>query len=623
MSDGTPMQSPESIRAQECRPELTGRMPRFITSQDAVTLGGLFRERVARSANGVGFRGYDPQAEDWRDFTWSQMAEQAARWQDAMLAEGLAPGDRVAVMMCNRCEWVMFDQAALALGLVTVPVYANDRGGNVSYILQDSGSRLLVIGGQEEWQSLEPILHEIPNVLRIISVNPLSADITDARVTTLADWLPEQGGPLRASTARGDDLASIVYTSGTTGYPKGVMLSHRNMLTNAEAAVRTIDLHESQVILSFLPLSHTLERTVGYYLSVMLGLTTVYTRSIAQLGEDLMIVRPHALVSVPRIYERIYSKVMSGLEQKGESAKRLFNLAVKVGWRRFLYAQGRAGWSPLLLLWPLLERLVARKLTARLGGRLRLAVSGGAALVPEVSRTFIGLGVPIMQGYGLTESSPIISCNRANDNVPESVGRAVDDVEVRIGDHDELLAKGPNIMLGYWNNQESSGRVVDDAGWLHTGDKARIDPQGHIYITGRIKEIIVLSNGEKVSPVDLELAISMDPMIEQVMVVGEQKPFLSALCILDPEQWQRFAPTIGVDPNQPRVLEQPEVERAVLDRIAELMQQFPGYARILRVYLSLEPWSVENGLMTPTLKLRRTKVLERLEEPVAKLYQGH
>lgn len=611
------------MRAQECRPELTGRKPRFITSQEAVTLGGLFRERVARSADGVGFRCYDPAAEVWQDTTWSQMAQQVARWQDAMAEEGLAPGDRVAIMMCNRCEWVMFDQAALALGLVTVPVYANDRGGNVSYILQDSGSRLLVIGGQEEWERLEPVLHEMPDVQRIISVNPLGTEISDTRVMMLADWLPEQGGALRISQARSDDLASIVYTSGTTGFPKGVMLSHRNMLSNAEAAIRTVDLHESHVILSFLPLSHTLERTVGYYLSVMVGMTTVYTRSIALLAEDLATIRPHALVSVPRIYERIYAKVMSGLEQKGDKAKKLFELAVKVGWRRFLYRQGRARWSPALLLWPLLERLVARKLTDRLGGRLRVAVSGGAALAPDVSRTFIGLGIPILQGYGLTESSPIISCNRVNDNVPESVGRVVDDVEVKIGDNEELLARGPNIMLGYWNNRESSGRVVDEAGWLHSGDKARIDAQGHIYITGRIKEIIVLSNGEKVSPMDLEMAISMDPLIEQVMVVGEQRPFLSALCILDPDHWQSFAPTVGVNPNQPRVLEQPEVERAVLDRIAEQMQQFPGYARILRVHLSLEPWSVENGLMTPTLKLKRAKVLEQLEEPVARLYQGH
>jgi long-chain acyl-CoA synthetase len=617
------MESRDEIQAQKSQPDAAGMMQRIITSEEAVTLGGLFRQRVARSADKVGFRHYDGDMQGWRDLTWSQMADQVARWQDAMVKEGLAPGDRVAVMMRNCCEWVMFDQAALALGLITVPIYADDRGGNVSYILRDSGSRLLVIGGQEEWERIEPELRQMPDVQRIVNVKPLTTSCSDVRVMALGDWLPEQGGPLQASSARSDDLASIVYTSGTTGFPKGVMLSHGNMLSNAEAAARQVDLGESDVILSFLPLSHTLERTVGYYFSVMVGVTITYARSTALLAEDLLTIRPTALVSVPRIYERVYAKVMAGLEEKGDKARRLFELAVEVGWKRFLYRQGRASWSPSLLLWPLLERLVARKITDRLGGRLQVAVSGGAALVPRISRAFIGLGVPILQGYGLTESSPIITCNRPHDNVPESVGLPVDGVEVKIGEHEELLARGPNIMLGYWNNQEASGRVVDDEGWLHSGDKARIGEQGHIYITGRIKEIIVLSNGEKVSPVDMEMAITMDPLIEQVMVVGEQKPYLSAICILNPDIWQTVAPSLGIDANQPRVLERPEVENAVLARIAEQVKMFPGYARILRIHLSFEPWSVENGLMTPTLKLKRNKVMEKLAEPVAKLYEGH
>lgn len=597
--------------------------PRFITSQEAVSLGGLFRQRVAQTPEVVGFRYYAAERAAWQDLTWHQMASEVARWQDAMAAEGLAPGERVAVMMRNCCEWVMFDQAALALELITVPIYADDRGGNVAYITQDSGSRLLVIGGQEEWERIEEVLQEMPSVQRIVCVSPLQGKVSDPRVTDLEDWLPAKGGPLRASQAGSDDLASIVYTSGTTGFPKGVMLSHGNMLSNAEAAARQVDLGESDLILSFLPLSHTLERTVGYYFSVMVGMTIAYARSTALLGEDLLSIRPTALVSVPRIYERVHGKVMAGLEQKGPKARQLFAFAVAVGWKRFLYRQGRAGWDVTLLLWPLLERLVARKITSRLGGRLRVAVSGGAALVPQISRIFIGLGVPILQGYGLTESSPIISCNSLHDNVPESVGRAVEGVEVKIGDHDELLARGPNIMLGYWNNQEASGRVVDAEGWLHTGDKARIDDTGHIYITGRIKEIIVLSNGEKVSPVDMEMAITLDPLIEQVMVVGEQKPYLSAICILNPDHWQDFATSIGIEPNRPRVLELAEVENALLARIAKQVSTFPGYARILRVHLSFEPWSVENGLMTPTLKLKRAKVMERLAEPVAKLYSGH
>jgi long-chain acyl-CoA synthetase len=617
------MQNRKQMREKQDESDSVGMTTRFITTQEAVTLGGLFRQRVARTPDAVGFRYYDPDSAVWRDLTWYRMATEVARWQDAMIAEGLVAGDRVAVMMRNCCEWVMFDQAALALGLITVPIYADDRGGNVAFIAQDSGSRLLVLGGQEEWERIAPVIHEMPAVQRIVCVKPLQAIISDSRLTALEDWLPEKGGTLRASDAGSDDLASIVYTSGTTGFPKGVMLSHGNMLSNAEAAARTVDLCETDLILSFLPLSHTLERTVGYYFSVMVGMTIAYARSTSLLAEDFLTIRPTALVSVPRIYERVYGKVMAGLEQKGAMAKRLFELAVAVGSQRFLYRQGRAGWRPTLLLWPLLERLVARKITSRLGGRLRVAVSGGAALVPQISRAFIGLGVPILQGYGLTESSPIISCNRLHDNVPESVGRAVAGVEVKISANEELLARGPNIMLGYWNNQEASGRVVDDTGWLHSGDKARIDDEGHIYITGRIKEIIVLSNGEKVSPVDMEMAITMDPLIEQVMIVGEQKPYLSAICILNPDHWQAFAASIGIDPDQHRVLERPEVENALLARIGEQVSMFPGYARILRVHLSLEPWSVENGLMTPTLKLKRTKVMEKLSEPIANLYVGH
>jgi long-chain acyl-CoA synthetase len=616
-----PMQS--RVPMQQDRPETTGLKPHVISVEEAVTLGGLFQRRVARSPDAVGYCYFDHEGQAWKDITWSQMARQVARWQDAMLQEGLSAGDRVAVMMRNCTKWVMFDQAALALGLVTVPIYADDRGGNVSYILRDSGSRLLVIGDQEEWACIKPELGAMPDVQRIVLAKSVEGPVNDDRVIELEEWLPKKGGALRASGAQSDDLASIVYTSGTTGFPKGVMLSHKNMLSNAEAASRVADLGESDLGLSFLPLSHTLERTLGYYFAVMVGMTTAYARSVAQLAEDLQTIRPTTLISVPRIYERVYAKVMAGIEEKGTMAKRLFALAVKVGWKRFLYLQGRAGWTPSLLLWPLLDRLVARKLIDKLGGRVRVAVSGGAALVPQISQAFIGLGLPILQGYGLTESSPVISCNRPNDNVPESVGCVLDGVEVKIGDNDELLARGPNIMMGYWNNQDANGRVLDTDGWLHTGDKARIDEEGHVYITGRIKEIIVLSNGEKVSPADMEMAITMDPLIEQVMVVGEQRPYLSAICILDPEYWKGFAPSIGVDPNQPGVLKLPEVENAVLARIAEQIQMFPGYARILRVHLSFEPWSIENGLMTPTHKLKRAQVMKQLEAPVAKLYSGH
>lgn len=597
--------------------------PNVITVKEAGTLGGLFRARVARSADRVAYRYFDEGNGEWRDTTWRQMAAEVGRWQSAMEKEGLQAGDRVAVMMRNCREWVMFDQAALALGLVTVPIYADDRGGNVAYILHDAGAKLLLISGTEEWERIADVRQEMLGVKRIVTVRGLGIPLPDDRLKTLNEWLPQEASEVRDSKANPNELATIVYTSGTTGFPKGVMLSHNNILTNAYAGTQLIDLDESDMLLSFLPLSHTLERTAGYYFPMMMGAAVAYARSIPLLGEDLQTIRPTALISVPRIYERVYAKIMAGLEEKGGLAKKLFFAAVNVGWARFLNEQGRTGWTPKLLAWPLLKALVAGKITEKLGGRLKVAVSGGAPLTPEIARTFLGLGVPILQGYGLTESSPVIAANRIDDNVPESVGTVVIDVEAKVGENDELLARGPNIMLGYWNNPEATKQVISEDGWLRTGDKARIDEGGHIYITGRIKEIIVLSNGEKVSPADMEMAIAMDPLIEQVMIIGEQRPYLSALCVLDQERWREFAKEQGLNADDPSLLDSEAVHQAVLARIAEQVRMFPGYAQVRRIHLSLEPWTVDNGLLTPTLKLKRAKVIEKLASPVGELYKGH
>jgi long-chain acyl-CoA synthetase len=381
-----------------------------------------------------------------------------------------------------------------------------------------------------------------------------------------------------------------------------------------------LDCYEEDKFLSFLPLSHTLERTAGYYLPIMAGASVAFSRSVAQLGDDLMKVRPTAIIAVPRIFEKVYGRIKDQLKKKSPFARRLFALAVTVGWARFEYQQGRAGWSPKLLLWPLLERVVARNVVAKLGGRLRLAVSGGAPLSPEIARVFIGLGIPIVQGYGLTETSPVISVNSLEENIPASVGLPIRGTEVKIGENDELLVKGPGVMLGYWNNHKATTETIDPDGWLHTGDQARIGEEGHIFITGRIKDILVLSNGEKIPPADMELVIALDPLIDQVMVVGEGRPYLTALVVLDPEQWKALAGELELDPDDPASLHEKRVQNAVLQRIKASLKDFPGYAKIRKVHLSLEPWTIEAGLITPTLKVKRPKVLERFAGEVEALY---
>lgn len=587
------------------------------------SLCGLFRARVAANPDQVAYRQFDDIRNSWVSFTWTQVAAQVARWQAALAKEGLVPGDRVAVMLKNCVEWVIFDQAALALGLVTVPLYLDDRPDNAAYILNDSGAKLLLVEGKFQHKKLAEITSSATTLQHIVSLVPPENGQANwsTRWVVAAGWLAAAADtPLSEHPLSPDLLASIVYTSGTTGRPKGVMLTHENMLLNAVAAAEFADFGPHPVFLSFLPLSHMFERTAGYYLPMLLGAEVAYARSIAQLANDLQLIRPTVLISVPRIYERVYGRIQDGLSKKNLLARLLFNLAVRVGWRRFEHVEGRASWHPELLLWPLLNKLVAGNVTEKLGGRLELAISGGAALSPEIARMFIGLGVPIYQGYGLTETSPVVCCNRPGDNLPSSIGKPLPEIGVRIGDNDELLTRSRCVMRGYWQNEEATREMIDADGWVHTGDKASVDASGHYTIVGRIKDIIVLSNGEKVPPTDMESAILLDPLFEQVMIVGEGKPYLAALTVLNEEHWQAFAANLEVDPKQPSALRDPKVIKALTRRVAHHLKHFPGYAQVRRMHLDLTPWTVDDGLLTPTLKIKRNQVLNRYRAAVEAMY---
>lgn len=587
------------------------------------TLCGLFRARVAATPDQVAYRQFDEVRDTWVSFTWAQVATEVARWQAALTKEGLVPGDRVAVMLKNSVEWVIFDQAALALGLVTVPLYLDDRPESAAYILNHSGTRLLLVEGKFQHKKLAEIAGSATTLQHIVSLTAPEGGLVDwsTRFVVAADWLAAaEGTPVPKRHLTPDLLVSIVYTSGTTGRPKGVMLTHDNLLWNAFYASQCADFDPHEVFLSFLPMSHTLERTGGYYLPMLVGAEVVYARSIAQLAQDLLAIRPTVLISVPRIYERVYGRIQDSLEKKGILARLVFRLAVRVGWHRFECSQGRARWSPEQLLWPVLDRRVAGNVTEKLGGRLRLAISGGAALSPEIARTFVGLGVPIIQGYGLTETSPVVCVNRPESNIPSSIGPPLPGIEVKIGDNDELLTRSRCIMRGYWQDEAATRAMIDSEGWLHSGDQATMDVWGHFHITGRIKDIIVLNNGEKVPPTDMESAILLDPLFEQVMVVGEGKPYLAALTVLNEAHWQEFAAHLNVDPRHPGALRDPKVMKALTHRVAHHLKHFPGYAQIRRLHPELKPWTLEDGLLTPTLKIKRNQVLDRYRAAVEAMY---
>ena len=609
-----------------------------ITPEQAGTLHGLFVERVSRTPDKVAYRYFSSditpasghesslklrfQQDAWRDLTWREMQGEVARWQAALAGLGLQPGDRVAIMSRNCPQWVMFEQAAMSLGLVVVPLYTVDRPDNIAYIINDAEVKMLLFENAEQWQALRTVIGQLGCVQRLVSLDRIAGH-DEPRLKCAEDWLPAQAKMGWERVRDRDTLATIMYTSGTTGKPKGVMLSHRNIVENAYAGLQTFPVTTDDIFLSFLPLSHAFERTVGYYMAMMAGATVAYARSIPLLADDLIIIRPTIMVAVPRIYERIYNAIHAKLEAAPPLRHKLFTLAVDVGWDRFEYRQGRGGWTPKLLLWPLLKHLVADKVMDRLGGRLRLSISGGAALPPKVSRLFIALGLPLVQGYGLTETSPVVSVNRADNNYPASIGPPLPGIEVRIGEQNALLVKGSCNMLGYWHNPEATRAMIDADGWLNTGDTATIGESGHIYITGRLKEIIVLSNGEKVPPANMEEAILRDHLLDQVMVHGEGHPYLIALAVLNPDAWLQFAKAVGVRADMPEALTDSRIQAGVLQRISNNLRDFPGYANVRRVLLLQEPWSIDNGLLTPTLKVKRAKVVEKYAAQIKKLYDGH
>ncbi len=573
----------------------------------------------------MAYQSYDLSTGRWLDYTWAQIEREVARWQAALSKEGLAPGDRVAIMLRNCPEWVIFDQAALGLGLVVVPLYAEDRAENAVYILSDSGARLLLLDDFKQWKTIYQSCEQTNDLARVVTIESFknnSGQVEDGPVVSLCDWLPEKFGEMQHGNHNPSDLATIIYTSGTSGRPKGVMLSHHNLLSSANSCSQVVPVWQNDLFLSFLPLSHVFERTVGYYLAILGGVTVAYARSIQELKDDLVTVRPSLLISVPRVYERFYAAIHAKLAEKSSLSRLIFNLAVEVGYSRFEFEQQRGPWKISHLLWPLLDKLVAKEVLGKLGGRLRLAMGGGAALASNVSRMFIGLGLPILQGYGMTECC--ITCvNRLNNNVPSSVGHALPDVEVKLGENNALLIHGPSVMLGYWNNPEATNSVLSQDGWLNSGDMAHIDESGRITITGRLKEIIVMSNGEKIPPVDMEAAIMRDPLFEQVMLIGEGRSYLSVLVVLDPNTWASLSAQHNLDPEPHNLIQDEKVEKIVLGRIAHQIREFPGYAKIHRAALVPEPWTAENGMLTSTLKLRREQVMDRYKEEVSKLYEGH
>lgn len=564
----------------------------------------------------------------YQPILWDEVTQQIDAFSRSLLGLGLQSGDRCAIMSPNCPEWVYADLGGMSIGGISVPVYHTEGLPSVLHILDDSGSRFLFLHSPVVGEDMIPRLPELKNLERIILLegkvdHPLFLSMDE--FFAAGEPIPqEQVDALRGA---GDDeaVATLVYTSGTTGRPKGAMLSHRNILSNIAAARQLFDIGPNDVCLSFLPLSHIFERMAGYYFMLHQGAVIAYAENFDSVPANLLEVRPTILISVPRLYEKLYARVMERGLSSPWLKKQIFFGAVKIGraWVKASLERGEEVGGGLRLGIKLARHLVFDKLRQPLGGRLRFFVSGGAPLAREIAEFFLAAGLPIYEGYGLTETSPVLAANRPGAHRPGTVGQAIPGTELRIAEDGEILARGPGVFSGYWESPELTTQVFDE-GWFCTGDIGVIDENGFLTITDRKKDLIVTAGGENIAPQYLENLFKTDKYLANAFVYGDQKPYLTALLVPNFDSLEKFARSEQIAflnhcdlVNHPRVLE------LVRSRVDTLQQGFQPIMRIKRFTLLSRDFCGDE--VTPTLKVRRKVVRERFHQVLDGMYQpqGH
>ena len=564
---------------------------------------------------------------EWRSISWAEAARQVCLIAESLRAMGLGQGDRVMLVAENRPEWCIADFAIMAAGCLTVPAYVTNTERDHQHILEDSGASAVIVANDKLAKPLLGAVLRSGQAKHVIGIEPLR--ISQIGPFEYHDWQALAAGDAAAARAAvdariagigRDDIACLIYTSGTGGHPRGVMQTHGGILSNCLGAWHLLELIglDDEVFLSFLPLSHAYEHTAGQWFPLTIAAQIYYAESIEALTGNLVEVHPTIMTAVPRLYEVLHQRITRDLRRRGGWRARLFERTVVLGRRR--HDRGRLG--PLSWLEDrLLDRLVRRQVRQRFGGRLKAMVSGGAPLNPEIGRFFDALGLRVLQGYGQTEASPVISCNRPDRPRFDSVGPALAGVELRIAADGEIVLRGELVMKGYWNDPEGTAAALQD-GWLHTGDIGRIDPDGAIVITDRKKDIIVNSGGDNIAPQRIEGMLNLEPEIAQSMVLGDRRPYLVGLIVPDADfaaAWARRHDR----PAEPAALAKDEDFRraigAAVDRVNRTLGQVE---RVRQFLLAPEPFTVDNGQMTPTMKIRRHALRARYGAELERLYGG-
>jgi long-chain acyl-CoA synthetase len=564
--------------------------------------------------------------------TYSELRRRSELFAFGLASLGLKRGERVSIIAENRPEWVMADQAVAALGGVTVPLYPTMTAKQNEYIFNDSGVRFAVVSNQFQLNKVLRVRENIPTLEKVILMveksGPMEPDVLlFSQVLELGEKFardnPDHVNVSRAMV-RPHDLLTLIYTSGTTGNPKGVMLNHDNLVSNIIAAAQVIDFGTEDLLLSFLPLSHSFERMAGYYTALSCGATIAYAESVETVRDNMLEVRPTIVTTVPRLFERIYSRVLKQVDSSSPLRQKIFHWGVRVG--KAHAAAVRTGKSPspiLALQHAIADRLVFSKLREKTGGRMRFFVSGGAALAREFGEFFEAAGLKIIEGYGLTESSPVIAANRLHHYKWGSVGPAIPGVEIRIAQDGEILARGPNIMKGYWNNPEATKEVLDRDGWLHTGDIGHLDAEGFLCITDRKKHLFVSSGGKNIAPQPIENLFLASKYIEQFMLIGDRRMFLTALIVPDFDALKDYADSNNIPySDNVELTRHPAVNDLIESNIAQIQKDLANFERVRKFTLLDRQFTIEDGELTPTQKVRRKAIEERYKQIIESMYEG-
>ncbi|MBI5470810.1 MAG: long-chain fatty acid--CoA ligase [Ignavibacteriae bacterium] len=568
---------------------------------------------------------------EYRPISYQEVRRAAELTAFGLAALGIERGDRVSIIAENRPEWVYCDQAIAALGAISVPVYPTMTAKQNEYIFNDADVKAVFVSNQFQLTKVLKSIDSVPTLKHVIVMNEYT-NVAEPQVMSYADLL-ERGKefskqhPDHVSNAtkrvKPDDLLTLIYTSGTTGNPKGVMLTQSNLCTNVRGASSHIRIEEGDVLLSFLPLSHSFERMAGNYTALACGATVAYAESIETVQANLIEVRPTIVTTVPRLFERMHSRIMKQVSAAPMKRQKIFFWSIATG-KAYAAAKKAKRFSPMLnVKHAIADKLVLSKIREKLGGRMKFMVSGGAALPKEFGDFFEAIGIVIIEGYGLTETSPVISANKLEEYKFGTVGRPIPHVEVKIAHDGEILARGPNIMKGYWKLPEMTTEVIDKDGWLHTGDIGKFDNEGFLRITDRKKHLFVSSGGKNIAPQPIENLFLASKYIEQFVLIGDRRMFCTALVVPDFDSLKAYADEHGIPyTHNHDLVQHPEVNELIEKDIDQIQKDLANFERVRKFILLSRPFTIEEGELTPTQKIRRKVVEEKYAELIDTMYQG-